>query len=730
MRLSLPLRLVVLGCVFCAFGLRAEVSLPKIFGPGMVLQRDVRLPVWGWAAPGEEIAVELAGQVERTTASVKGEWRVDLAPLAAGGPHTLAVKGRNTLEFGDVLVGEVWLCSGQSNMEWPVSRTDNAEAEIAAAELPQVRLFQVAKVSQGYAQRDVKAEWRVCSPATVPGFSAVGYLFGRRLHRELGVPVGLINSSWGGTRIEPWTPPAGFAGVPRLVAISERVHLTCPWSILYKERLAAYLAEVDAWQAAARQALADETGTPPRPVYPAELVAQTDRQQPTTLYNGMIHGLVPYALRGAIWYQGESNRADGLFYYHKMQALVQGWRTVWGQGDFPFFFVQLAPYTYGGNAYLLPHVWEAQARAADEIPNTGMAVINDVGNLKDIHPGNKQDVADRLARLALAKTYGKAGVVWSGPRFAEFSVADSVVTVRFTEVQEGLRTRDGQAPTWFEVVDAEKGILKAEAKIVGPDRIELTAAEATRPVGLRFAWHQLAEPNLANGAGLPASAFRAGQMPVRNELELRIPAARGYTTVYTLDIPDRCGYDDKPVEYAVDHSKELPGPFDRIAYCLELKPKGQPLQYVFVAMDPFTSNPAQIGVPTVAANAMWQQEVKRLTVESNVPGVPVGEDMGNGNIEFWPSNYGPKNEAGVRGASSETFDFGDSKGRIEKGYGSMQVHLPSRKTTLFAFNRWGGGGTCEAGIGNSPDGNPDWTFKNNIESYEFRRLTVLVRIDE
>lgn len=730
MRPSLALRLVALCGGLFAAATQADVTLPKVFGTGMVMQRDMKLPVWGWAAPGEAVTVALAGQTAQTTATAKGEWRVDLAPLAAGGPHTLTVKGQNVAEIPDVLVGEVWLCSGQSNMEFGTASTENAPAEIAAADLPQIRLFRVGRSNQAFPQNDVNATWQVCSPATVPGFSAVGYLFGRRLQQELSVPVGLIESAWGGTRIEPWTPPEGFAAVPRLAALSEKVALWSPWTDVYKTRLNSYLAEIDAWQAAAKTALADQTGVPPRPQYPAELAGPVSHQDPTALYNGMIHGLVPYAIRGALWYQGESNRADGLLYFAKMEALIKGWRAVWGEGDFPFYFVQIAPFTYGGSAYLLPRIWEAQTRAADEIPNTGMAVINDIGNLKDIHPRNKQDVADRLARLALAKTYGKADVVCSGPRFAKLSFNGGKATVEFSEVQDGLRTRDGQAPSWFELVDATKGIVKAEAKIVAPNRIEVTAADATQPVGVRFAWHQLAEPNLVNGAGLPAGAFRAGEMPVRNELEQRIPAAKGYSTVYVLDIPDDCGYDTKAPEYAVDNSKELPGPFDRVAYCLELKPKDQPLQYVFVSMDAFTTNPAQLGVPTLAGKTMWQQDVQHLTVESNVDGVPVGDDMGVGNLEFWPSNYGPKNERGVPGASNDVFDFGDSKGKVEKGYGSMQIHFPVRKATLFAFNRWGVGGTCEAGIGNSPDGNPDWTFKSNIASYELKRLTVLVRIDE
>jgi sialate O-acetylesterase len=730
MRRSHLFCLLTVAGAFLSCVLQADVSVPHVFGSGMVLQRDAKLPVWGWASPGEEVTVSLAGKTARTTATDKGEWRVNLPPMPAGGPHTLAITGSNALSLDNVLVGEVWLCSGQSNMEFPLSRTLDAQAEIASADLPDMRLFRVSRANKGYPQKDVPAQWQVCTPETVPGFTAVGFLFGRRIHQELNVPVGLIESSWGGTRIEPWTPPEGFAAVPRLRHIAEQVALASPWTPEYKALLGQYRTELTTWHAAASKALADQTEVPPRPAFPASLRPLQDRQQPAALYNGMIHGIVPYAIRGALWYQGESNRGDGLLYLPKMEALVKGWRTIWRQGDFPFYFVQLAPFNYGGSPRLLPRIWEAQTRASTEIPNAGMAVINDVGNLRDIHPRNKQVVADRLARLALAKTYDKTGVQYASPSFAKLDLDGPKAVVHFANTYDGLRSRDGKPLTWFELVDAENGVLKADARIVGKDAVEVTAPGATRAIGVRFAWNQSAEPNLVNRADLPAGAFRAGDMPVRNTLAKTIPAAKGYTTLYVLDIPVDCGYDDNRVQYAVDSTKDLPGPFDRVAYCLELKPKDKPLQYVFVAMDAFTKTPDQLGVPTVSVGKVWQQDVGHLVVASNVPGVPVGEELGTGSIEFWPSNYGPKNERPVPGASSDTFDFGDSRGRVQKGYGSMQIHLPSGKTTLLAFNRWGPKGTCEAGIGNSPEGNPDWTFTSNAASYELRRLTVLVRIDE
>jgi len=696
----------------------------------MVLQRDTPLVIWGWDGPGTEVTVRLRDASSTAPAGKDGRWRVELPAQAAGGPLSMTVAGSTTLTLKEVLVGDVWVCSGQSNMEWPLAAAENGQQAVAEATILKLRLFQVPKVASPLPQDNVAATWQECTPQNARSFSAVAYYFGRQLLSELDVPIGLVNTSWGGTRIEPWTPPAGFEAVPKLAPLFEKVTLASPASAPYKQRMGAHLEAVQAWLQSARDSIQQEQPLKPRPEVPGELLPLQGSGDPCALYNGMVHALVPFAIRGAIWYQGESNLQDCHLYYYKMHALIKGWRAVWGRADLPFYWVQLAPFTYGGvSPRLLPQVWEAQTRAMD-LPNTGMAVINDIGNLTDIHPRNKAEVGRRLSLLALAGTYGRQGLLCSGPTLKQATPEGSRMRLAFDRVGDGLRTRDGQPPTGFELAGADAAFAKANAAIEGADQVVLTADGVTQPVGVRFAWDQTAGPNLVNSAGLPAGAFRAGEIGSHNELEATIPLARGYETVYRLDIPEDCGYGDKPVQYAVDRSAEITVSLGRIAYCLELQKANGPLQYVFVSMDAFTQEAAKTGVPTLASKAFFQQDVKRLAVASNVEGVPTGEDLGDGCIEFWPSNYGPRNSRPVPGASSEAFDFGDGDANGNaKGHGSMQVHIPARKQTLIAFNRWGPGGACELGLGNCPQGNPDWTFANNAAQYMLRRLTVLVQVD-
>ena len=489
-------------------------------------------------------------------------------------------------------------------MEWTVNNCDNAQQEKDGAAYPRIRHIQIPKRPAGFPQDDVDARWTVCSPATVGNYTAVGYFFGRFLHQELDVPIGLVHSSWGGTRIEPWTPPCGFAAVPALADILQQVQLTDPADGTYQRRLTAYLNDLDGWLETARQALAQKTPLQPAPAYPVELKPLTEPQQPTTLYNGMIKPLVPYAIRGAIWYQGESNHTEGMLYYEKMKALIAGWREVWGEGDFPFYYVQIAPFQYGDeSATILPIFWEAQAKALD-IPNTGMAVIHDVGNLNDIHPRNKQDVGKRLALIALAKTYGRDKVVFSGPTYKAFSVDGDKLRVTFENVGSGLVSRDGLPLTRFEIIGEDTDFVPATAEIDG-DSVVLSSAEVKKPVALRFAWHKLAEPNLANKEGLPAVPFRAGEVPQRDWLNLKVKEAKDYQLVYDLNL----AHLGRDIQYDVDNSAGIAGDFDRIAYFLELQKQGEPTSYVYTSMDAFTQDVSKIGIPTVASGASFQQPV-------------------------------------------------------------------------------------------------------------------------
>ncbi|MCH9653286.1 MAG: 9-O-acetylesterase [Planctomycetes bacterium] len=701
---------------------QAEVRLPRIFGNHMVLQRDQPIPVWGWADPGENVSVALGSTSVSTVADKDGKWTVKLPAQKIGNPVTLTAKGKNTITFTDVLIGEVWLCSGQSNMEWTVARSNDFEAEKAAANYAKIRHIKIPKVPNGFPQDDVKAEWTTCSPDTVGNYTAVGYFFGRKLHKELDVPIGLINSSWGGTRIDPWTPPVGFSKEPKLAGIFKQVQLTNPANAAYQSTLAAYLKALEAWVASAKTSLKEETALKSPPAYPAAIKPLTSPGSPTTLYNGMIHPLVPFAIRGAIWYQGESNHNEGMLYYNKMKALIGGWREVWKQGEFPFLYVQIAPWQYGSESPgILPLLWEAQNKSL-EIPNTGQAVIHDIGNLKDIHPKNKQDVGARLALIALAKTYGKKELVYSGPVFKSLKKEGAKLRVTFDHVGSGLVSRDGKPLNWFEIIGKETDFVPAQAVIDG-DSVILSSPKVKEAVAMRFAWHKLAEPNLANKEGLPAAPFRAGKVPDRDWLSLKVDEAKQYKLIYDLDLKNL----GQNIKYNYNASPNFSNPFDRIAYFLELQKTGGETQYVYVSMDAFTDDVTRIGVPTLGSKAKFQKKVDNLNVVSNVAGIKTGNGLTGGNIEFWPHNYGPANAKNIPNASASLWDFGDEPSDPSNGYGCMQVHNYEAKQTLFAINHWNSGPTADIGIGNSTGKAHDWTFAYNASQYETKRLRVLVR---
>ena len=705
----------------------AEVRLPHVFGSHMVLQREKPVTIWGWATPGETVKVQLGTVSQTAQANARGEWKVVLPTMAAGGPYTLTVNGSSTVKYDDVMIGEVWLCSGQSNMEMGIGKVKNAKEEIAAANHPGLRLLMVENRWTPLPQSDMDGTWKVCTPATVAeggwqGFSAAGYFFGRELNAKLGVTVGLIDADWGGTRIESWTPPEGFAAVPALKSEYERVQTGDPTTRLHQQNLQQTLDQYDQWLQAARKAMTAKEVIPPVPAYPDILLAPHDLQQATALYNGMIHPLEPFALRGAIWYQGEANMGEGLRYAECMKALVTGWRTGWNEGDFPFYFVQIAPFNYGGNPETEAELWEAQTVAADKIPNAGMVVVNDIGDLKDIHPTDKQDVGHRLALLALAKTYGQTNLVFSGPMFKSMTIEADTIRVKFDHADGGLASRDGKPLDWFEIIDADEGgFVKADARVEG-DSVVLSATGVKHPVAMRFAWSGLTQPNLMNGEGLPAGAFRAGSLPKRDWLGMNVPEAKNYQVVYDLDLT-KLG---ASINYDVDRHKLVNQPFDRIAYFVELQGADWKTEDVYVAMDAFTDDPGKIGVPVLGSGARFQQNVANLDVYSNVKGIVTGTHLNGGNIEFWPNNYGPQNGANVPNASSNIFDFGDQPADPEDGYGSMQVHNHDARQTLFAINHWREGMRADIGIGNQPKDNPDWTFAGNAGGYRAMRLRVLV----
>jgi len=416
----------------------ADIRLPNLFSDNMVLQRDKAIKVWGWADPDEKVKVLLSGNAAEAKADANGEWRVELPAMKAGGPHELTVTGKNSLKLANILVGEVWVCSGQSNMEFELKWAQNAQQEIKDADYSQIRLLHVPRTAADLPLKDIKARWFVCSPsnAALADFSAVGYFFGREIHKKLNVPVGMITASQGATQIESWTAHEG------------------------------------------------------------------------NLYRGMIYPLVPFAIRGALWYQGESNCGDGMRYFDKMKALIGGWRKVWNEGDFPFYFVQITPNNYGG---ALPLLLEAQD-ASMSIANTGMAASTDTCDARDNfgggHPRNKQEIGRRLALWALAKDYGQTNLVYCGPRFQSITVEGRQFRIRFDHLGSGLVTRDKKVPDCFEIAGADGKFVEAEAKIDGATVI-IGSEKVAHPTAMRFAWKDLAQPNLMNREGLPALPFRA-----------------------------------------------------------------------------------------------------------------------------------------------------------------------------------------------------------------------------
>jgi sialate O-acetylesterase len=500
-----------LGLVFAAVGLRAEVSLAPLFTDHAVLQRDKPVPVWGWAAPGERVSVAFAGRTCGAVADAAGRWVAMLDALAANPAGAdLLVSGTNQVVVRDVVVGEVWLCSGQSNMEWPVSRADHAAEEIAAAKYPLVRHVKVARaVAATPAERAVIGGWEAATPQTVGAFTAVGYFFAREIHARLnGVPIGLIHSSWGGTPIESWLSPTALASDPRFAIAGERWRDTLAGFPSANAAFEAASAEWKRGEAVARaqgpaalQAWLKKHPVPRAPRGPG------DPWTPSGLFNGMINPLAPYGLRGFLWYQGENNTDRPLEYAPLFATLIKTWRSHFGQADAPFFWVNLAnfrsPVDPTGVGYAL--VREAQTRAL-ALPHTGQAVAIDIGNPTDIHPTNKQEVGRRLALLAQNRVYGLTKDD-SGPVFQAAVRQGAALRVTFTHVAGGL-VAHGKPVQSLEVAGADRVYKPASARIER-DALMVSSPEVREPVAVRYAWNNAPEANLFNGAGLPAVPFRS-----------------------------------------------------------------------------------------------------------------------------------------------------------------------------------------------------------------------------
>jgi len=482
----------------------AEVKLPAIISDHMVLQAGQPIVLWGWCDAGETVTVALNGDVASITGGDR--WKLTLPAQQVGGPYQLTVTGAsNTITVNDVFIGEVWIGSGQSNMQWSVNKSNNPDEEIAAANYPQIRLFSVPRVSRTTPQDDVEGKWELCTPETVPEFSAVLYYFGRHLHTELGRPMGLIHTSWGGTPAESW------ASRESLTADADLKRIVDTWDKQLEEFPAAqsaFEAAMLVWEADAAKAKADGTDAPQKPVAPR---GPDHPWVASGLYNAMIHPLVPYGIKGAVWYQGESNAGRAYQYRKLFKTMIQDWRNAWGQEHLSFYFVQLANFKDtkpepGESEWA--ELREAQNMAL-ELPDTGSAVIIDIGEAKDIHPRNKQDVGKRLALNALAKDYNKR-VEYSGPVYKSMRIKDNIVKLSFDHAK-GLTARGGQL-TGFALAGEDKKFVWATANIKN-GKVVLNALGVDHPVAVRYAWADNPTCNLYNAAGLPASPFRTDDWP-------------------------------------------------------------------------------------------------------------------------------------------------------------------------------------------------------------------------
>jgi sialate O-acetylesterase len=445
---------------------KAEVKLPSIFSDNMVMQQQTEAALWGTATANSNVRITTSWN--RKTYSAKagadGKWKIKVSTPVAGGPYSITITEGKTIVLRNVLIGEVWVCSGQSNMEMPMKGFMNqpitgSNEFIATSSRHQIRMITVPKVTSLTPLDDFEGSWKLCEPENVSQFSATAYFFGLMLSQALDVPVGLINTSWGGTRIEPWISESGFGDFD---------WVTLPDKSVRQEKLS--------------------------------------QQTPTVLYNAMINPIAGYGIRGAIWYQGESNRNEYARYEKLMPGLALNWRAVWGIGEFPMYYVQIAPYDYGLTGANSAFLREAQLKASTAIPNFGMACIMDTGEKDCIHPANKKAAGDRLAYLALAKTYGKKGFACEGPVLKEMLIEGNQVKLKFNNCPNGL-TSFGKGLECFEVAGANKRFYPAQAFITSAG-ITLFAPQVNQPIAVRYAFKDFVIGDLFNTEGIPASSFR------------------------------------------------------------------------------------------------------------------------------------------------------------------------------------------------------------------------------
>ena len=501
--------------LICPLSANAELRVPSFFSNHMVLQSEKPVNFWGWDEPGTVIQVRFKGVTRSAETDANGRWQVTLEPLQASstGADLVIRSPQKAILISDVLVGEVWFASGQSNMVFTMNRVPAYADLIAETNEPLIRFFNAPLVTAVEAQDDIQGEWQASESETVGGFSAVAFFFAQKLHKELGVPIGIVKSAWGGKPVETFTSREALRSLRGTKTLVDAA-VSADASFDPAKAMAAYEARIEKWKeadAAWQKKPTSKRGRRPRRPQAPKRALDTEGQ-PGVLFNSMIHPFLGYTIRGAIWYQGEGNAKAGAVPYDKtLPLLIQDWRKRWDD-DFSFYFVQLAnfrkPTSEPGDDDPWPLLQDRMRRVLETTPGTGMAIINDVGEADDIHPKNKHDVGDRLARWALAKDYTR-DVIYSGPLFRSATIRDQSIEIEFDHVGTGLKSRDDQALQRFEIAGTDKVWHWADAKIVGKDKVSVSTAKVKKPLAVRYAWAANPEgANLVNSDGLPTSVFR------------------------------------------------------------------------------------------------------------------------------------------------------------------------------------------------------------------------------
>ena len=503
---------------------RADVVPNALFSDGVVLQQGIRIPIWGTASSEEKVSVSLLNQTISTKADRLGKWRVDFKPLRAGGPYPLSISGKNLIKLNQVFVGEVYLCGGQSNMEFPLAFSTGGEQAIKTSSDPLLHLFTVVHNVSSVPLASPTGQWTSANPKTSAKFSAVAYYFGRSLRKTLHVPIGLILASWGGTPAQSWTSEKSLSDdallksyLAKYVAAKE----------LYAKEMTTYPGEREKYLKESEITRANNLPTPPSPKTPSN--PSSNSHSPGVLYNAMIAPLIPFGIRGTIWYQGEANTGDAWLYQTLFPALIKNWRRDWRQGDFPFLFVQLAPYlkkTEAPSESSWAELREAQRLTSEQVNATGMAVITDLGDEKEIHPQDKEAVGERLALLARNLIY-KQDVEVQGPSFESVQFKESKAEVSFKRIGGGLEAREGKTESipikggmpelkGFTLA-GEDGVFYNATAIISEEKVILSCPKVPKPVSVRYGWANYPVGNLWNRAGLPASPFRSDSLKLTTQ---------------------------------------------------------------------------------------------------------------------------------------------------------------------------------------------------------------------